>query len=448
MECFLYDPGLDRCSYCLAGGRCLRGAHTQSSDFFCICPPCHSGKQCQFNTKSFTFTLDQLFSTDLLSNRKRTTISLLIFFSSFAFLLAIPNNLFTFITVRRPVCLRQGIGHYLLWMSVSSQVSLALLSVRLIHLVITMTTLRSHTTLGDILCKVLSYLLTCATRLSYWLPSFVALERVFTTVFLSKQWFKQPHIARYLMLMTFGLILLSTSYELVFVKAFLVESDENYATCVLEFPNTHLTLWVTMHQTIAVVNFLVPLLINIGCTCTIVVIVIKVKMNIQATKMKCEWRFCSFHWDPVEMREMIVFFYLANTDAVHNRRNVFRGVLREHSEMITRPAITLVPSIFSLFSLPLLIVSFSLGCQNLENSPLRYLLITCNFITYIPQILTFCLYVYPSSFYCQEWQATTIRQRLTALRRSQRGGKFLKSYNCSQKAKRRRLNSNEALRRC
>ena len=113
---------------------------------------------------------------------------------------------------------------------------------------------------------------------------------------------------------------------------------------------------------------------------------------------------------------MINVFDLANTDGVRNRRNVFRDVLQENSEMITRPAITLVPSIFSLFSLPLLIVSFSLGCQNLESSPLRYLLITCYFIGFIPQILTFCLYIYPSSFYWKEWQATAISQCITPLR--------------------------------
>jgi hypothetical protein len=93
--------------------------------------------------------------------------------------------------------------------------------------------------------------------------------------------------------------------------------------------------------------------------------------------------------------------------------------MQENSEMITRPAITLVPSMFSLFSLPLLIVSFSLGCQNLENSPLRYLLITCYFIGFIPQIFTFCLYIYRSSFYWKEWQATAISRRITALRQDQ-----------------------------
>ena len=288
VECFIYDQELDRCSHCLEGGLCLRGDQARSTDFFCICPPCHSGDQCQFNTKSLVFTLDQLFSTDLLSDQKQTTISLLIFFSALAFLLAIPNNLFTFVTVRRRSCLRYGIGHYLLWMSVINQVSLALLATRLIHLVITMTMFRPHPMVGDILCKVLSYLLSCTTRISYWLPSFVALERVFTTVFWNKLWLKQPHVARNLMLVTSSLILLSGTYELAFVKAFAVNSDEKHAMCVFTFPVTHRALWVVIHQIVTAVNLLFPLLINIGCTCTIIVIVIKIKLNLQRTKKKCK----------------------------------------------------------------------------------------------------------------------------------------------------------------
>ena len=116
---------------------------------------------------------------------------------------------------------------------------------------------------------------------------------------------------------------------------------------------------------------------------------------------------------------MIDFLCLANADAVRSRRNLFRNVLQENSEMIARPAMTLVPSIFSLFSLPLLIVAFSFACQDLQTSPLRYLLITCYFIGFFPQILTFCLYIYPSSFYWREWQATKISRRIIALQQRQ-----------------------------
>ena len=84
--------------------------------------------------------------------------------------------------------------------------------------------------------------------------------------------------------------------------------------------------------------------------------------------------------------------------------------------MVARPAMTLVPSMFSLFSMPLFIVSFSLGCQNLENNPLRYLLITFYFLSFIPQMMTFFLYVYPSSLYWNEWCTTTIGSWISANR--------------------------------
>jgi hypothetical protein len=112
----------------------------------------------------------------------------------------------------------------------------------------------------------------------------------------------------------------------------------------------------------------------------------------------------------------IIILVLANTDETRYRRNL-RDVLNENKEMISRPAITLVPSIFSLFPLTLIGISLSLGCQNLENNPLRYLLITFYFLNFIPSVFTFVLYIYPSSFYWKRWQATTIHKQLTGRRR-------------------------------
>jgi hypothetical protein len=107
---------------------------------------------------------------------------------------------------------------------------------------------------------------------------------------------------------------------------------------------------------------------------------------------------------------------LANANEMRDRGDVFRGVLNENKELITRPAITLVPSIFSLFTLPLFIIGLSLRCQNLENHPLRYLQIAFYSITFIPQMITFPLYIYPSSFFWKQWQSTTISKRISAFR--------------------------------
>ena len=413
VECLLYDEQLDRCSHCLSGGRCLKGNPHRSNDFICLCSSCHSGRQCQFSTKSFSFTLDQLFSPDLLSARKQTTVSLLLFFSLLFFVLAVPHNFFAFITLRRPSCLRNGIGHYLLWMSVIDQVGVALLAARLIHLSVIMTMFQSSPMVDDLFCKLLSYFLTCTTRFNSWLSSFIALERVYTTVFLNKKWFKQPHVACCLMLMTFGLILLSAAYELIFVKSFSSVEDEHSVMCVIEYPPTHRSMSASVHQMVSIISFLFPLLINLCSTVTIMSIVIKNKMNICVNKNGT-----LLLYFPPYHKNRLSSPCLANTGQTPaQRRTALRNVLSENREMITRPAITLAPSVFSLFSVPLFIISFSLGCQNLKNSPIRYLLITFYFITYLPHILMFYLYIYPSSFYWKEWQSTHVNQRITALRK-------------------------------
>jgi hypothetical protein len=108
--------------------------------------------------------------------------------------------------------------------------------------------------------------------------------------------------------------------------------------------------------------------------------------------------------------------FSASRKAARGSRNLFRDVLYKNKEIIARPTIALVPSIFSLFSLPLIIIAFSLACQHLENNPLRYLLLTFYFITFIPQVFTFLLYIFPSSFYWKEWQATAIAKRIAALK--------------------------------
>ena len=93
--------------------------------------------------------------------------------------------------------------------------------------------------MDDLFCKLLGYLLTCLTRLTSWLSLFVALERVYTTVFLNRQWFKQPHVARYLMFLALVVIILPSLDELLFVKWFTSVEDYDGAMCMIEYSATH-----------------------------------------------------------------------------------------------------------------------------------------------------------------------------------------------------------------
>lgn len=285
VECFRYDRQLDRCLHCLTGGRCLRGDRMRSQDFLCLCPPCHSGRQCQFSSKSFTFTLDQLFYTDLVSDHPQRTVSFLILFSLLGFLLAIPNNVFSFVTFRRQLCLRNGVGHYLLCLSVINQINLGLFVARLTHLVINISnTSSSPSNLNNILCKLLNYLLLSTGRMVFWFSSLIAIERVYMTLVLNGQWLKQPHIARRLITLSIISILLSTVYEFLFYKSLVIANTGQRSMCVFEFPIAHRSQWIVFHLLISALNSLVPFLINLCSTITISVVIVKKKMNTLKTK--------------------------------------------------------------------------------------------------------------------------------------------------------------------
>jgi hypothetical protein len=282
VECFGYDHRLDYCSHCLAGARCLKEDQSRLNNFICLCPPCHSGIYCQFSSNSFTFTLDQLFFTDLTSEKKETTVRWLIIAPLLLFFVALPSNLFSLATFRRRKCLHNGVGQYLFCMSIVNQINIGFLVARLIHLSAAITNSRSYSITDHILCKVFSYSLTCSTRITFWLASFVAVERVYMTIFLNGRWLKQPHIARRIVGLIFFVILLSAAYEVVFVQSFSrVINNRTSNMCVLNFPISHRSLWMIMHQTITIINSILPLLISIFCTITIVCVIIKNKMNIR-----------------------------------------------------------------------------------------------------------------------------------------------------------------------
>ncbi|CAF1972195.1 unnamed protein product [Rotaria magnacalcarata] len=408
VECFHYYHQLDQCSYCLAEGRCLKG---DSNHFLCLCPSCYSGHQCEFNSKSFTFTLDQLFYTDLISIHKQKTFYLIIIIFLLVFLIGIPNNVFSFVTFKREMCLRTGIGHYLLYVSLVNQLNLGFLLGRLIHLSLIIFIPQPFSIINNIFCKLFNYFLICSTRISYWFSSFVALERVFTTIFINVQWFKKSHIARRLMFFTFILILISSSYELIFIK-FFIRIENNVSTmCVMDFSSSYQSTWILIHQIISILHFILPILINLLSTIAIIFIVIKNKMNIH---MANRYQITT----NVKQSTMINNSKTEDHKIVErrDRLNLLRDVLNEHKEMITRPILTLIPSIFSLFSFPFFIVSFSLGCQTLETNQLRYLLMSSYFISFIPQIVTFFLYIYPSTFYTKQWKTTIIARRITTFR--------------------------------
>jgi hypothetical protein len=210
---------MDQCQHCLARGQCIQGNQQDRSDFLCLCPRCYFGSICQHNTQVLSFTLESLLTNDLFSSSQITrdlSFSVYIIIPVLLFLFGLINNLFCFVTFKRPKPMLVGVGHYLFANSIVSQLSLLWLVTKIIHILISTKNVVVHPMLNTITCKIVSFLLSTCTRMCFWLAAFVAIERVYVTLYPKNSWLKQPKIARRIILLITIFTLGSHVHELIY----------------------------------------------------------------------------------------------------------------------------------------------------------------------------------------------------------------------------------------
>ncbi|CAF1423270.1 unnamed protein product [Adineta ricciae] len=137
-ECFNYNHNFERCSSCFAGGQCLIRNRLYKNNYLCLCPRYRSGRLCQFMDDGLSFTLH--------SARLRVHYVYQIDYCIITFLIFIFGgimNYATLITFNRPNLQNTAVGVYLLFYSITNFL------------------------INDILCKIISYILSVTMRCSF-----------------------------------------------------------------------------------------------------------------------------------------------------------------------------------------------------------------------------------------------------------------------------------------
>lgn len=217
-QCVPYNKKFDQCKQCLANGQCIKGDIDTPSDYLCLCPQCHFGSKCQHNTELFSFTLDYLLSPDLLSPsfiKQKVSLSMYIIVPSLLFVYGTISNLFSFVTFRRPKTRINGAGYYFLTGTLFSQLSLFCLLSKVLHIIINIRGLFIQPMVNTILCKTISFLLSSSTRICHWIIVFVAIERIYVTIYPTKKWLQQPKIAKKIITLMIVFTFASHVHELI-----------------------------------------------------------------------------------------------------------------------------------------------------------------------------------------------------------------------------------------
>jgi hypothetical protein len=343
-ECIPYVQQKLSCDYCLHQGYCATGDLHNKSDFTCICPTCASGQLCQYSPKRFLISLELLI--------EKTDRIIYHFVGSISFVIVgmIFNGL-SLLTFLNPECRQTGSGKYLLINTITSQLLIIFLLLRIIYHHITRRIMISAE-LNEILCKSLPLIMSFLKYLSLWLMACVTFERALIALYPAQfHTIRKPKIAWISLIILSTLILISImtltdQYKLVTYPGNL------YPWCIIE----DIASREKMVRYTTLVHHIVPFLLNF-------------------------------------FSGLIIIRAISHSKARSHRKSKRRTLARETRERVN---LLLGPSICFMTQLPQLIILFMDPCIFQQSFWFLLSTVVTYYISFIPHVIVLFLYVCPS----------------------------------------------------
>ena len=351
----------------MSEGKCLQGDLKDSNDFICLCPFCHQGDRCEFSIQAFGFTLDSLL-IDFSKKVKIIYVSL----AFIVFIIGLLNNFCSFVTFKRSTPRKFGVGNYLLMVSCLNQMALLCLLFKFIQITFGIIDAGS--------CKAVSYFLSVMTRSTYWLTSWITLDRLLMILFPTSSSSKNPRLAIGIGVSTLLLLFAMHVHEMLYYTTIQHRSTRSLI-CITNFDTNLIS---TYNRISAVMHYLFPFIIQVICITLLIILVARSRVKTVGHSMS------------------------------------FGDVLKK--QFVTQKELYVTPTIIILSALPQAILTFSFACTQLSDWQ-RHTLLVSYLISYAPQVLGFILYVLPSTSYKKEFYDTLIGKNSLKLVFSQKSSK-------------------------
>ena len=299
------------------------------------------------------------------------------------FVTGLVNSIFSLITFRNKNCQQVGCGMYLLASSITSFVTISMSTIQFWFVVLSQIDVSTSLSILRGGCVSIEVILKVFLYLDGWLNASVAIERsvnVFKGVSFDKK--KSKYIARLIILILPFCIITTLSQELIYrrLSVYPPESEKTtnedttttrYVSCVALYPAA-----VQDYNTaILFFHLVAPFVANLISSLFII-------------------------FRGAQQRSV------TRTDQSFSRH--VREQFSEHKQLIISPIILL------LLSLPRLIILLLPGCTKVKTSEYFSLYLGAYFISIIPSMLIFLIFVAPSELYMKTFKQSlkTVRQRI------------------------------------
>jgi hypothetical protein len=338
----------------------------------CACNPCFYGTQCQFNTNGLGLSLDAILGyhiqPDVNISQQPAIVQISVVLNILFMIIGLINGTFALITFKNKNIREVGCGLYLLGSAITTLLITIIFGLKFwIFLVAQMGLIKNRTFLL-VQCHSIDFLFRICLNMDQWLNALVAIERAITAIKgtnFSKK--KSKQVAKMVISILIVFVIDTNLQDSIYRRLIDEENeDEKRIWCIVTY-SSNLQIFNSMIQTF---HFIAPFLFNF------------ISAFILITKKSRQLSVIQTH---------------------RSYKQILREQFRQYKHLI------LAPIILVILALPRLIILFLSKCMKSTNDSWLFLL--GFFISLIPPMLTFVVFVLPSKFYMKEFRTCIVRYR-------------------------------------
>jgi hypothetical protein len=346
----------------------------------CICPPCFYGRRCQFSTSGFGLSLDAILGYHILPDvslgQQPSIIKISLSLTIILMVTGLVNGILSIITFNNKIICEVGCGLYLLGSSITTLLTMIMFFLKFLILLLAQMAIISNRSFLQVQCHSIDFLLEVGLYMDQWLNACVAAERAITTMkgagFVKK---KSKQAAKLVIIILLIINVGTCIHDPIYRRLIDEENDGDDVKriwCIVTYPSS-LEIY---NYIIHIFHFFGPFMINLISS----IILITKKSRQQA-----------------------------NLHKQRSYKEILRKQFREHRHLLTAPILLVI------LAVPRLIITFVSKCMKSAND--SWLFLVGYFISFIPPMLTFVVFIMPSKFYMKEFHKTVAHYRTTIQRR-------------------------------
>ena len=379
-NCFEFDHQLKRdCrgqSNCKNDAACLQDDVNCPASSICVCPRCFYGSLCQFSSSGFGPSLDAILGSHIqpeVSIRHQPIIvQVSLILTVLIIVMGLLDGVLSLITFVNIEPRKVGCGLYLMGSSITTLLISVIFAMKFSILLVAQITYMTNRSFLLFQCRSLDFILRTGLFMDQWLNACVAMERAITAIQgcnFDKN--KSKTVTKFL-IPTFLVFTAATNIPEILFRHLLEDdsNDEKRIWCIVKYPSA-----VQLYNSIMnIIHFCVPFILNLFSALVIIIITARLR---RAAKHQSEYG------------------------------RILREQLQQHKHLLIAPVILVI------LGIPRLVISFLPGCM--QSSADAWLFLMGYFISFIPPILPFFIFVIPSKAYKEEFYKS-IRRYQQAIR--------------------------------